>query len=113
MARARAACDATIAIVHGGGKAINEAMEKAGLVPQMVQGRRYTDEETLRIVVDPEWRDKGFQLGGERCRGMFAVLLAHEINLISGAKLLIEKRRDKARHRRGEIVGTAHQMDRG
>jgi acetylglutamate kinase len=37
-------------LVHGGGKAINEAMEKAGLVPQMVQGRRYTDERTLAIA---------------------------------------------------------------
>jgi acetylglutamate kinase len=37
-------------LVHGGGKAINEAMEKAGLQPQMVQGRRYTDERTLAIA---------------------------------------------------------------
>src|SRR4051812_7006847 len=37
-------------IVHGGGKAINDAMEKAGLVPQWVQGRRYTDERTLAIA---------------------------------------------------------------
>ena len=37
-------------LVHGGGKAINDAMEKAGLVPQMVQGRRYTDERTLAIA---------------------------------------------------------------
>src|SRR5436305_6108899 len=37
-------------IVHGGGKAINSAMEKAGLVPQMVQGRRYTDERTIAIA---------------------------------------------------------------
>ncbi len=37
-------------LVHGGGKAINQAMEKAGLVPQMVQGRRYTDERTLAIA---------------------------------------------------------------
>ncbi|MBV8780017.1 MAG: acetylglutamate kinase [Phycisphaerae bacterium] len=37
-------------LVHGGGKAINEAMEKAGLTPQMVQGRRYTDERTLAIA---------------------------------------------------------------
>src|SRR6266576_969652 len=37
-------------IVHGGGKAINQAMEKAGLVPQMVQGRRYTDERTIAIA---------------------------------------------------------------
>jgi acetylglutamate kinase len=37
-------------IVHGGGKAISVAMEKAGLTPRWVQGRRYTDEATLEIV---------------------------------------------------------------
>jgi len=37
-------------IVHGGGKAINQAMEAAGLQPQWVQGRRYTDERTLAIA---------------------------------------------------------------
>ncbi len=37
-------------LVHGGGKAINSAMEKAGLQPQWVQGRRYTDERTLAIA---------------------------------------------------------------
>ncbi len=37
-------------LVHGGGKAINQAMEKSGLVPQMVQGRRYTDERTIAIA---------------------------------------------------------------
>jgi acetylglutamate kinase len=37
-------------IVHGGGKAITVAMEKAGLTPHFVQGRRYTDEPTLAIV---------------------------------------------------------------
>jgi acetylglutamate kinase len=37
-------------LVHGGGKAINDAMQKAGLQPQMVQGRRYTDERTLAIA---------------------------------------------------------------
>ncbi len=37
-------------LVHGGGKAINNAMEKAGLTPQWVQGRRYTDERTLAIA---------------------------------------------------------------
>src|ERR1700729_907246 len=34
-------------LVHGGGRAINDPMQKAGLEPQMVQGRRYTDEMTL------------------------------------------------------------------
>src|SRR5438309_2767231 len=37
-------------LIHGGGKAINQAMETAGLVPQMVMGRRYTDERTLAIA---------------------------------------------------------------
>src|SRR5258706_3778991 len=36
--------------VHVGGKAINQAMETAGLVPQMVMGRRYTDERTIAIA---------------------------------------------------------------
>jgi acetylglutamate kinase len=39
-------------LVHGGGKAINQRMEQAGLVPQMVQGRRYTDERVLAIAED-------------------------------------------------------------
>jgi acetylglutamate kinase len=37
-------------LVHGGGKAINQAMETAGLQPQMVMGRRYTDERVLAIA---------------------------------------------------------------
>jgi acetylglutamate kinase len=39
-------------VVHGGGKAIDRAMAASGLVPRKVQGRRYTDDDTLRIVVD-------------------------------------------------------------
>ena len=37
-------------VVHGGGKAISAAMAEAGMEPQFVQGRRYTDERTLAIV---------------------------------------------------------------
>ncbi len=37
-------------IVHGGGKAISEAMENRGLEVQFVQGRRYTDQRTLTVV---------------------------------------------------------------
>lgn len=39
-------------LVHGGGKAIDRAMSKAGLVPTKVAGRRYTDDVTLKIVAD-------------------------------------------------------------
>ncbi|MCS7167782.1 MAG: acetylglutamate kinase [Gemmatales bacterium] len=38
-------------LVHGGGKAIDRAMARAGLVPRKVLGRRVTDEATLEIVV--------------------------------------------------------------
>src|SRR5215471_5451659 len=38
-------------LVHGGGKAIDRAMADAGLRPRKVQGRRYTDDATLDIVV--------------------------------------------------------------
>src|SRR5436853_2763775 len=37
-------------VVHGGGRAITRAMEKAGLKPKFVQGQRVTDEATVRIV---------------------------------------------------------------
>ena len=37
-------------IVHGGGKAISDAMQNAGLEPRFVQGRRYTDSASLDIV---------------------------------------------------------------
>src|SRR6478609_6596451 len=39
-------------LVHGGGKPIDRAMSAAGLVPKKIQGRRYTDDATMRIVVD-------------------------------------------------------------
>jgi len=37
-------------VVHGGGARISRAMAEAGLKPRFVQGRRYTDAETLKIV---------------------------------------------------------------
>ena len=37
-------------VVHGGGKAITHAMERAGLEARFVRGRRYTDDATLEIV---------------------------------------------------------------
>src|SRR5512140_473911 len=39
-------------IVHGGGKAITRAMEKAGLKTNFIQGLRVTDEATVRIADD-------------------------------------------------------------
>ena len=39
-------------IVHGGGKAITRAMEKAGLKSTFIQGQRVTDEATAKIADD-------------------------------------------------------------
>src|SRR3954471_13597022 len=39
-------------VVHGGGKAITRAMEKAGLKASFIQGQRVTDEPTVKIVDD-------------------------------------------------------------
>ncbi|MDY3557684.1 acetylglutamate kinase [Gemmata sp. JC673] len=40
-----------VALVHGGGKPIDRAMTAAGLTPRKVAGRRYTDADTLAVVV--------------------------------------------------------------
>ena len=37
-------------VVHGGGKAISRAMERAGLKANFIQGQRVTDEATVKIV---------------------------------------------------------------
>jgi len=58
-------------LVHGGGKAINAAMAKAGIPPRFVQGRRYTDDATLEIVAQV--------LAGDICQA-----LVDEINRQGG-----------------------------
>ncbi len=37
-------------VVHGGGKAINAELAKAGVQPRFINGLRYTDEDTIRVV---------------------------------------------------------------
>ncbi|HOX02125.1 MAG TPA: acetylglutamate kinase [Candidatus Paceibacterota bacterium] len=63
-------------VVHGGGKAISRAMEKAGLKPQFVQGQRITDAATAAVVdrvlsreINPEIVEAINRLGG-RARGI-------------------------------------------
>lgn len=78
-------------IVHGGGKAITGAMNEAGLEPQWVQGRRYTDERTLRIaehtLVHKINTPMCEALGGLGCRAMglhslsSCVLFAEQLRL--------------------------------
>ena len=37
-------------VIHGGGPFISKMMVKAGLEPKFINGRRYTDEKTVRII---------------------------------------------------------------
>src|SRR5438093_13661 len=39
-------------VVHGGGKAITKAMEKAGIPANFIKGMRVTDEATMKVVED-------------------------------------------------------------
>src|SRR5213594_204177 len=58
-------------VVHGGGKAISRAMEKAGRKANFIQGQRVTEEATVKIVeevlsreINPEVVAKINALGG-------------------------------------------------
>ena len=59
-------------VVHGGGKAITRAMEKAGLKANFIQGQRMTDEATVQVVeqvlsreINPEVVEAINSLGGQ------------------------------------------------
>ena len=55
-------------MVHGGGKAISNAMEQRGLEVQFVQGRRYTDQRTLTVVEHVLCNEINRQLDNARSR---------------------------------------------
>lgn len=38
-------------LVHGGGKEISRQMEKSGITPRFVSGRRFTDDATMDVVI--------------------------------------------------------------
>lgn len=63
-------------VVHGAGAAISRAMEAAGLEARFVQGRRFTDAATLRVVeqvlaVDTnEWLTREIEALGGRARSL-------------------------------------------
>ena len=59
-------------VVHGGGKAISQAMKNAGVSPKFVRGHRVTDEDSARLVdqvlsgrINPEVVAKIKEQGGE------------------------------------------------
>jgi len=55
-------------LVHGGGKAISQAMQEAGIEPHFVQGRRYTDQQTIDLVSKV--------LAGDVCSSLVAKMTA-------------------------------------
>lgn len=78
-------------VVHGGGKRINKAMDEAGIVPRFIQGRRYTDEATLKIVeqtlaieTNHFLADEFEKLGGRAMTLNFA-----STNVLFGEKLVL------------------------
>lgn len=79
-------------IVHGGGPSINRAMEQAAITPKWVNGRRVTDEATLRIVeqvlageVTQFLTDEIERLGGRAVNLNFA----GGSNVLMGEKLML------------------------
>ncbi len=76
-------------IVHGGGPTINRAMAEAGIVPVWVQGRRYTDEKTLKIVEQTLGRELNEQLADQITilGGMAEPLNFRTHNVLYGHKL--------------------------
>ena len=61
-------------LVHGGGVMASQMQKAMGMVPQMVEGRRVTDEETLKVVtmVYAGWCNKNIValLQGEGCNAI-------------------------------------------
>ncbi|MEK6234748.1 MAG: acetylglutamate kinase, partial [Planctomycetales bacterium] len=79
-------------VVHGGGAAVSEAMRTAGLEPRFVQGRRYTDDDSLEIVervlaheINNSVADRIEELGGRS-----AALNFRTTNVLFGEKLQLE-----------------------
>lgn len=98
-------------IVHGGGKAINRALEKVGVEPNFVQGRRYTDEQTLDIATNVLANDLCASLVGEiESQG------AHAIGLHFGSENCLNAEKLTLKDEQGNevdlgAVGAVQQVD--
>lgn len=78
-------------VIHGGGKAINAAMKKAGIEPTWVQGRRYTDAHTLdivaRVLAGEICEDLARQINEHGGKAVPMSYLSH--NVLVGEKLML------------------------
>jgi acetylglutamate kinase len=98
-------------LVHGGGKPIDRAMTAAGITPRKVQGRRYTDDATLAIVVRVLREEINADLV-RRLRGLGgrAVGLHGDLQCLFGERLTLETPEGPADLGR---VGRVTRVDRG
>ena len=79
-------------LIHGGGKAISQAMNDAGIEPNFVHGRRYTDDQTLDIAsrvlaeeIAPALVEEIRSQGGKAARLTYVTT-----NLLIGEKLTLQ-----------------------
>ncbi len=81
-------------LVHGGGKAIDRAMAASGLKPRKIQGRRYTDDETLAIVVRVLLREvnAGLEAQIRQLGGRAVGLHSHSLQCLFGERLSLTGR---------------------
>ncbi len=100
-------------IVHGGGAAINRAMDEAGLQPRFIQGRRYTDEATLDIVERVLAYETNEYLASriEEFGGRAAALNFRTTNVLWGERLQLTD--DAGQPVDLGHVGTVTRVDRG
>ncbi|MEX0978623.1 MAG: acetylglutamate kinase [Pirellulales bacterium] len=99
-------------VVHGGGAAINRAMEAAGLVPKFIQGRRYTDEATRDIVEQVLAYETNERIAQriEEFGGRAAPLNFRTTNVLFGERLMLEDEQGKPIDLGS--VGTVTRVDR-
>lgn len=95
-------------VVHGGGKAINHALELAGIEAKFIRGRRVTDDATLKIVEQVLAGDLNRQLTREiESLGGRAINLSFETtNVLFGEKMPTEDSEDLG------AVGNVTRVDR-
>jgi acetylglutamate kinase len=100
-------------VVHGGGPAINRAMDAAGLKPRFIQGRRYTDQPTLEIVERTLAYETNEHIAEriEAFGGRAAPLNFRTTNVLSGDRLTLND--DNGQPIELGAVGTVTGVDRG
>jgi acetylglutamate kinase len=81
-----------VVVVHGGGGAINRAMDAAGLTPRFIQGRRYTDDATRDIVEQVLAYQTNEEIAAriEEFGGRAMPLNFRTTNVLFGEKLLLD-----------------------